>query len=319
MHDHLHHVTSAAHGGSPWPWLILVLLGAYHGLNPAMGWLFAVALGMQARSGRRVLWALLPIGLGHALSVGLVLALLWGARAALPAVPLRYGVAALLVGYGLFHLFRSRHAGGRVGMQVGFAGLVLWSFLMATAHGAGLMLAPLVWWEEPGPGGVAFSGAAPGEAAPAAAPAAGPAATTAAGVEHGAHLAGPHGAAVPVAASGAGGTRSGLEAGPGSADGAAVGSGLGPSAGSAVGTGPVLKTGLGAGAEAAVGLGLTDGAGVVLATAVHAASMLLAAGTVALLVYYRFGLFFLRRAWINLDLVWAVAMVAGGLAVALAG
>lgn len=294
MHDHLHHATSAAHGGSPWPWLILVLLGAYHGLNPAMGWLFAVALGMQARSGRRVVWALLPIGLGHALSVGLVLALLWGARAVLPAVPLRYGVAALLVGYGLFHLFRSRHAGGRVGMQVGFAGLVLWSFLMATAHGAGLMLAPLVWWAGPGPGGTIP--AAPGAAPPAAAPAAGPAGATAgaavaaaAGAEHGTHVAGADGSAIVAAAGGAAGPGSGLGAGPGAAAGFALGSGLG------------------------------SWAGVLLAAAVHAASMLVVAGAVALLVYYRFGLFFLRRAWVNVDLVWAVAMVASGLAVALAG
>jgi hypothetical protein len=64
-----------------WPWLALFGLGAYHGINPAMGWLFAVALGLQDKSRWAVLAAIPPIALGHALSIGEVLGLLWLAQA----------------------------------------------------------------------------------------------------------------------------------------------------------------------------------------------------------------------------------------------
>ena len=61
-----------------WPWLALAGLGAFHGLNPAMGWLFAVALGLHRQS-RRIVWlSLLPIALGHAVSVAIVVARLAG-------------------------------------------------------------------------------------------------------------------------------------------------------------------------------------------------------------------------------------------------
>src|SRR6478672_7918793 len=94
---------------SNWQWLALIGLGAYHGINPAMGWLFAVGLGLQENSRRAVLAALMPIALGHALSIGIVAALVWIARASLPATPLRIGAAAILIGFGLYRLLRTRH------------------------------------------------------------------------------------------------------------------------------------------------------------------------------------------------------------------
>lgn len=127
-----------------WRWGALLLLGAYHGINPAMGWLFAVALGLQRRSRRAVLEALGPIALGHAASVVVVVAL---AAAAQLVLPLRYvqvagGVALIL--FGVFKLIRPRAHPKWVGMQVNRRDLVLWSFLMSSAHGAGLMLLPVV-------------------------------------------------------------------------------------------------------------------------------------------------------------------------------
>jgi hypothetical protein len=126
-----------------WAWAALIGLGAYHGLNPGMGWLFAVALGLQEKRRRAVLAALPPIALGHGLSVGLVLGVLWLAQASLPQQTLRYAAAALLFGFGLFRLIRSRHPAW-VGMRVNFKDLTVWSFLMASAHGAGLMLVPVL-------------------------------------------------------------------------------------------------------------------------------------------------------------------------------
>ena len=129
-----------------WSWLALLGLGAYHGINPGMGWLFAVALGMQEKRLRAVLAAIPPIALGHALSIGLVVAVFWLAQASIPLQPLRYGAAAILFGFGLYRLVRSRHPRW-VGMRVGFRDLTTWSFLMATAHGAGLMVVPiLIGW-----------------------------------------------------------------------------------------------------------------------------------------------------------------------------
>ena len=125
-----------------WPWFVLLGLGALHGINPGMGWLFAVCLGLQERRRMAVLAALPPIALGHALSVGLVVALIAVLRARLNASVLQYACAALLVGYGLYRVVRARHPRW-VGMRVGFRDLTLWSFLMASAHGAGLMLIPV--------------------------------------------------------------------------------------------------------------------------------------------------------------------------------
>jgi hypothetical protein len=128
--------------GSTALWLML-LLGAYHGINPGMGWLFAVALGMQEQKGSAVARALVPIALGHALSIGIVVLAAAFLGRALPREAIRYPVAALLFGLGIFSMVRHHHPRW-VRMQVGFRDLTLWSFLMASAHGAGLMLLPVL-------------------------------------------------------------------------------------------------------------------------------------------------------------------------------
>jgi hypothetical protein len=125
-----------------WPWLALLGLGAFHGLNPAMGWLFAVALGLQEQRRSAVWNALPPIAVGHALSVGLVVALVALIHAHIPYQGLRWAAAAVLAGFGIYRLVRARHPRW-VGMRVGFRDLTVWSFLMASAHGAGLMLVPV--------------------------------------------------------------------------------------------------------------------------------------------------------------------------------
>jgi hypothetical protein len=124
-------------------WQAIVFLGAYHGINPGMGWLFAVALGMQQGSARGVWRALPPIALGHAAAVAVVVAIAAVARLVVPLAALNVLVAAVLVSLGVYRLWRHRHprAGG---MQVGFRDLTTWSFLMASAHGAGLMVLPFV-------------------------------------------------------------------------------------------------------------------------------------------------------------------------------
>lgn len=130
-------------GHHPWAWLAVVALGAYHGLNPGMGWLFAVSNGMQARRGSGVFLALPPIALGHFLAM---------AAALLPftlldlylrkLVYIRAAAGVILVVFGVYKLFSQRHP--RFLARIGSSHLTLWSFLMATAHGAGLMLVPVV-------------------------------------------------------------------------------------------------------------------------------------------------------------------------------
>ena len=124
-------------------WQAMVFLGAYHGINPGMGWLFAVALGMQHGSARGVWGALPPIALGHAVSVGAVLLAVGLAQVVLPVDTLRVLVAVMLTLTGLYRLWRHRHPRFG-GMQVGFRDLTIWSFLMASAHGAGFMVVPFV-------------------------------------------------------------------------------------------------------------------------------------------------------------------------------
>jgi hypothetical protein len=124
-----------------WPWLAVFGLGLFHGVNPAMGWLFAVALGLQEQKRAGVLRALPPIALGHALSIGIIIGAVLVARTSLPHRTLKIAAAAILFAFGFYRLFRSRHPTW-VGMQVGFGDLTLWSFIMASAHGAGLMLVP---------------------------------------------------------------------------------------------------------------------------------------------------------------------------------
>ena len=206
-----------------WPWLALAGLGLFHGINPAMGWLFAVGLGLQRRSGVAVVQALPPIALGHAVSIALVAAALGLVRAAIDATLLRIAAALCLIAFGAYHLLRGYRHQFRVGMQVGFLDLALWSFLMATAHGAGLMVMPVLL-ELP-------AGAAPA---------------------HGSHD------AVVSALAGS------------------------------------LWTGL-------------------LAVTVHTAAMLIAAGAIAWLIYAWIGLAVLRRAWINLDVIWSAVLIGTGL------
>jgi len=201
---------------------ILLLLGAYHGLNPGMGWLFAVALGMQEQKARTVALSLVPIALGHGLAVvaAVGVALLLGVS--LPLALLRNLMAALLVALGLFFLWKHWHPRW-VRMRVGFADLTLWSFLMATAHGAGLMVVPVLL----AGGAQAYAGTA--------------------GYDHA------HGA---MASS--------------------------PLAG-------------------------------FLAAAIHTAAYLAVTGLVAWIVYRKVGLAILRKAWFNVDALWALALVATGL------
>lgn len=206
-----------------WPWLTLALLGAYHGVNPGMGWLFAVALGLQEQSGRAVLRALPPIALGHALSIGITVGLLAAGRASVPLSALSWITAALLVGFGLFKLIRPRHPRW-VGMRVSAKDLVVWSFLMATAHGAGLMLLPVFLLGEDNP-------------APC------------------------HGESCHQAA----------------------------------------------------GLSLNTVWSYLAAISLHTLAMLLAAAALALVVYYKVGLAVLRRAWFDLDRIWAAALILAGI------
>lgn len=127
-----------------WPWGVLVVLGAYHGLNPGMGWLFAVARGLQERR-RSALWeSFLPIAIGHEAAIGVIVALVAAAQLVIAPQALRIGGAALLLAFAGYRLWR-QHAHPRgFGMRIGLKGLAGWSFLMSSAHGAGLMLIPLL-------------------------------------------------------------------------------------------------------------------------------------------------------------------------------
>jgi hypothetical protein len=126
-----------------WPWLALIVLGAYHGLNPAMGWLFAVGLGLQEGRREAVLKAFWPIALGHAAAVSLVVAVVLAAQVVVPLALLKYAGAGTLILFGVYKLIRGKHPRW-VGMRVGFRDLTAWSFIMASAHGAGLMLVPVL-------------------------------------------------------------------------------------------------------------------------------------------------------------------------------
>ena len=127
-----------------WPWAALVLLGAYHGVNPGMGWLFAVARGLQEKSRRAVLGSLLPIAIGHEASIVMVVIAVSLTAQVVPPFFVRLLAALVLVSFGLYKLARPRSHPGGFGIRVGPAGLTMWSFLMSSAHGAGLMLAPVL-------------------------------------------------------------------------------------------------------------------------------------------------------------------------------
>lgn len=223
-----------------WPWAALALLGAVHGLNPGMGWLFAVALGLQERSARAVWRALGPLAAGHGVAIVVAIAATAALGAMLPMKLLNWTIAATLVGYGAFKLVRERHPRFG-GMTVGPRDLTIWSALMATAHGAGLMVVPFLLRAERAltrPAGAADAGAA--------------------GHGHGRHVSEVAEAVVQAGPSG----------------------------------------------EFASG---------VLATLLHTGGYLLVTGLVAVIVYHKFGLRLLGRMWINIDRIWAGALILTGL------
>jgi len=130
--------------GELWLWIAVAGLGLLHGINPAMGWLFAAGLGLNRRSERVVWLSLIPIALGHALAVAIVLTAVLALGFVIEPVPLQRLAAVVLIAWGAWHAFYGSRHKLRVGMQAGLAGLFVWSFLMANAHGAGLMLIPAV-------------------------------------------------------------------------------------------------------------------------------------------------------------------------------
>ena len=201
------------------PWAMLMALGAFHGINPGMGWLFAVALGLQERRRGAVIRALVPLGAGHALAVAVAVGAALTIGFAIPPGWLRWPIAGVLVSLGVLRFFRHRHPRWG-GMRMSMGGLAVWSFLMATTHGAGLMVVPVFL-------GLSMTGAG----------------------EHAQHM---HAASA--------------------------------------GTGAAF-----------------------LATSLHAVGYLVVTAAVAVMVFEKFGVGILRRAWINLDLIWSAALVATGM------
>jgi hypothetical protein len=122
----------------------ITALGAFHGLNPAMGWLFAVAIGLQTRSRKALLLAIIPLAIGHEASVGLTVLLVNEARVLTSEDVIRPFAAGLLLAVAVWKIWRAGRHPRWVGMRLSFRELALWSFLMSTAHGAGLMLFPFV-------------------------------------------------------------------------------------------------------------------------------------------------------------------------------
>jgi uncharacterized MAPEG superfamily protein len=206
-------------------WGTLLFLGAFHGLNPGMGWLFAVALGIQENRSAAVWRALLPLAIGHAGAVALAILAGILAGVVMPTNMLRWPIAGVLIALGLRRLLRHRHPRFG-GMRIGMGGLTTWSFLVATAHGAGLMVLP-VWL------GLSSTASA---------------ASQNSSLTHAAHV---HSAAAD----------------------------------------------------------LTSG---LLATAVHGASYLFVTALIAWVVFTKFGVGLLRTTWINLDAVWAIALLMSG-------
>jgi hypothetical protein len=197
-------------------WFALIGLGAFHGVNPGMGWLFAVALGMQEKRRGAVYQALLPLAAGHALAVGGAVLVAVALGAVLPLEVLRWSLAAFLLLLGISRLWRHRHPRW-TSMRVGMGGLTLWSFLMASAHGAGLMVVPLF------------------------------VSMTMSASQHAHH-----------------------------------------------------------------GMAVSSAPAAFLATGAHAAGYLLVTAVIAALVFEKFGVGLLRRAWFNIDRIWAIALVATG-------
>lgn len=123
-------------------WLAILASGVYHGINPAMGWPLAVSSGLMERRARALFSALVYLALGHVLAVLLVMLpfamltilLAWQRE-------IQIGASVLVIGFGLFLLIRRRHP--RALVRIPPSRLALWSFAVAIAHGAGLMLVPI--------------------------------------------------------------------------------------------------------------------------------------------------------------------------------
>jgi hypothetical protein len=126
-----------------WPWLAIAGLGALHGLNPANGWMFAAAWGVHAGDRAQARRALLPIAIGHAASIAVV-ACAFAQGLSMDRALGQDVAGALLVGAASYRLLRGAGHCTPISTQAGHSGVALWSFLMATAHGAGLMLVPAI-------------------------------------------------------------------------------------------------------------------------------------------------------------------------------
>lgn len=197
----------------------LVLLGVFHGVNPGMGWLFAVSIGLQDRSRRALLLALPPIALGHEAAIGVMVVVLTATSSLFASKAVVLAGGAVLLGFGLWQIWSKRHVRW-VGMRLSHWQLAGWSFVMSSAHGAGLMLLPVFVFP----------------------------------VDEHVTALDLHRGVLPV---------------------------------------------------------LTAGA---LALVVHVGAMILTCGSIALIVYEIVGLGVLRRLWVNLDRVWAFALVCAGIA-----
>jgi hypothetical protein len=286
------------------PLATLLALGAVHGINPGMGWLFAAALGLQEGRARAVWRALPALALGHAVAIAAVLALAAFVGVAVPVEVLRWIVAATLLAVGVTKLLRQRHP-RYGGMRVSWRQLAVWSFLMASAHGAGLMVMPIMLMAEHAALADHTIGAANVE-------------TSSDGRSRNAHQHGRSqaGAAPRVSLTAAPVDDAPADAAPATdAPATAVAAtavpAIDPPAATARATGS-------AGHEAHMAGILTDishaqiaGA---IATAVHTAGYLLVTGILAWLVFARLGVRILRTAWINLDLLWALALIATAVA-----
>jgi hypothetical protein len=121
------------------------LLGAFHGINPAMGWLFAVFLALQRNDKKVLYYAIIPIAIGQVLGDGIVIAIQTAARFHFPVHTVHLAIAFFIVLYGIYRLFRYyRHIRWTGGLKVGYGQLVLWSFLASSTHGSGLLFAPFI-------------------------------------------------------------------------------------------------------------------------------------------------------------------------------
>jgi len=125
--------------------IIATVLGAFHGLNPAMGWLFAVFLAVQRNDAKVLFISIIPIAVGQILGDGVVIIVQTAARFHFPLHSVHLFISSFIILYGLFRLFRYyRHFKWSGGLKVGYGQLILWSFLASSTHGSGLLFAPFI-------------------------------------------------------------------------------------------------------------------------------------------------------------------------------